>query len=282
MLSPDISPKEEPITSPDMSPRFMSVAEGSLKRKPEDDDDDGNIKSVSLPGFQTLLPYPEFHGRPHTINSLRTPSATPEPREGDVYPVQSGLLPGQDPIIEKLNHLRIENNKQPLKPLGSLCTPDYLNQASHKWMALQDMHNEVCQQPSPPREIRKRRAKTPKTTHCNIKYLVEELDYIRYHRVDLQQKWMLVENNYRVMFPMARETQGLQGVNYRQNNILPHIHNNMLVFMENGHVESVCVKTKEQTERKHLYTLVYLFPDRAMRYPWVTPSHRERARELSK
>ncbi|KAI0971665.1 hypothetical protein F4678DRAFT_479147 [Xylaria arbuscula] len=45
--------------------------------------------------------------------------------------------------------------------------------------------------------------------------------------------------------------------------------------MANGHVKAVWTKTREQNETKHEYRLTRLFPDRALKYPWVTPADRQ-------
>ncbi|KAI1752398.1 hypothetical protein F4782DRAFT_530652 [Xylaria castorea] len=285
-FSPD-SFKEESVSPRTISLCLRNASTVSLKRKSDEDDDGNDNNSVPLPGFQSLLPYHEPHGRSHTTSPLWTPNTTPEPSEGDVYSGRPSLSLAQDPITEGLNRLRIKQNKEPLPPLEALCNniPRFPIPETPwtKWKATQHVRGEPSQPSSP--EVRRRRVKSAKPTHCNIKYLVEELDYIRYQRVDYGQKWALVQSSFIAMFPttvfpLLRETQGLQGACYRQNKFLPRIHHDQLVFMENGHVEAVCVKTREQTEKKHLYTLIYLFPDRAMSYPWVSSLDRQRAREL--
>ncbi|KAI0446113.1 hypothetical protein F4803DRAFT_569258 [Xylaria telfairii] len=278
-----ISFHEEGVFSP-TSPHFKDAPTGSLKRKFKGDGGNDN-DIVPLPGFQSLtLPYYESHGCSSTTSPLRTPSVTPEPSEGDVYSRRSSFFHALDPITEKLNDLRIKQNKEPLPPLGALYnSSEFSSQATHQQATPPHVHNKFCQPPSQPQQARKRRAKSSETTHCNVKYLVEELDYIRYQRVEHSHKWALVEARFGAKFPMTEErrTQGLQGVYYRQNKYLPHIENNHLVFMENGHVEAACAKTRDQTEKKHLFTLVYLYPERAMNYPWVSPLDRSRARELN-
>ncbi|KAI0449514.1 hypothetical protein F5B21DRAFT_45318 [Xylaria acuta] len=286
-FSPVLLFKEESASPPPFSPCFRAATAGSLERKSEGNGDDSDNKSAPLPGFQSLLPYHESHGRSHTTSALRTPSTSPEPSEGDVCLRRPSLFLAQDPITEKLNHLRIEQNKEPLPPLEALCNNSgFLNQATGQWTALQHVHSKLSQQPKSPREVRHRRSRSPETRHSNVKYLVEEADYIRYQRVDYGHRWSLVQSRFRAMFPMTefplrRKKQGLQGVCYRKNKFLPRFHLGQLVFMENGHVEPICVKTREQSERKHEYTLVYLFPDRAMNYPWVSSVDRQRAREIN-
>ncbi|TRX94850.1 hypothetical protein FHL15_004311 [Xylaria flabelliformis] len=287
LFSP-ISVKKEESSSPRaISLSSRNTSAGSLKRKSEDDGDGYDNKPGPFPRIQRLLPCHEPHGRSHTNSPLWTPRTTPEPCDGSVYLKRSSLYLAHDPITDGLNHFRIKQNKEPLPPIGALCNIPVFPNHAMQWMPLQQPPGELSQQSSPPPEPRKRRVKPSKTSHCNVKYLVEELDYIRYQRVDYGHKWARVQSSFRAMFPATvfpepREKQGLQGVCYRQNKFLPHIHNGQLVFMENGHVEAVCVQTREQTEKKHLYTLVYLFPERAMNYPWVSSLDRQRARDLRK
>jgi hypothetical protein len=249
-----------------------------LKRKLEDGDrgDDG---FVSLPGFRSLLPYDERLSDSPEPSPLLSPSTSPEPSEADLSSRRPSLFLTQDPITEKLNHLRKGENKNPLPPLQALCGT-----------AMCKYKEEQYQQSSGPStslKPRKRRAKPKDHPHCNIKYRIQELDYIRYQRIDIGQEWDAVEAKFHEKFPMIvfpeeRQKQGLQGVYYRQNGLLPRLVDGQLLFMDNGHVEAICVKTREQSEEKHLYTLVNLFPERAMYYDWVSPKDRQRAREISK
>ncbi|KAI1816212.1 hypothetical protein GGS20DRAFT_583736 [Poronia punctata] len=256
-----------------------------LEREYEDrrSDADG---SISLPGFRSLLlPYDDHFSHSPEPTPLLTPSTSPEPSEADFGSRRPSLFMAQDPITEKLNYLRVVENKGPLPPLQGLRQTGpygYNGESPHG----DSYHREHSRQLVPARENRKRRAKPKDHPHCNIKYMVEELDYIRYQRVDFAQEWDIVETKFHEKFPMVvfpeeRQKQGLQGVIYRQNNVLPRLIDGRLVFMENGHVEPVCIKTREQTEERHLYTLVNLFPERAMLYEWVQPKDRQRAAELS-
>ncbi|KAI3343515.1 hypothetical protein F4824DRAFT_493766 [Ustulina deusta] len=258
---------------------------GSAELKSGYDGDGGDDNSVSPP-YQTLQRY-EFVKNSYAASTLRTPSATPEPRGDDVYSRMSSLSLGHDPIIENLNRFRTVNKKNPLPPLPpleGLPCQEVHSQASRKWETVQDASNEPRLQLQQCQKTKRRRRKFPKASHCNIKYTIEESDYIRYHRVDLVKAWKPVESTFRAMFPMAvfpRAAGGLQGVYYRQHTILPLISNGQLVFMENGHVQPVTVKTKEQSDRTHMFTLIYLYPERAMKYPWVALADRQRAYKLN-
>lgn len=135
------------------------------------------------------------------------------------------------------------------------------------------------------------RAKS-KGTHCNVKYLPEELDFIRYHKIDLKESWNEVLESFKPFqqrFPkeeLDRRVQGLQGVHYRENYAIPkprrETNGRQICFLPNGHVLAHGCKVREQSEYKFMYGLVYLFPERAKDYTWVRADHRRFAAELSK
>ncbi|KAI1821363.1 hypothetical protein F4861DRAFT_542059 [Xylaria intraflava] len=295
------TPSSDVYSSPPVSeagspaPRNSSSRKGSFKRRLEGSD----VNPFTLPSCQDLLPCHQYRGNTYAAGSVYTPSITPELSEDGSHASRPNLFPGTDFITEQLNCLRMVENKCPLPPLESLFEPpreqqyvvndmayqQYPGHTHHAQPALQDLQP-YQQQPPPAQEPKPRRKRAPPKAHCNIKYLVEELDYIRYQRVDLAQAWPQVEAKFTerfpmVVFPKQREKEGLQGVNYRQNHCLPHLRNGQLVFMKNGHVDYVCTKTRQQSDRGHLYTLVYLFPDRAMKYSWVSPVDRRRAAKLN-
>ncbi|KAI1265092.1 hypothetical protein F5Y18DRAFT_57506 [Xylariaceae sp. FL1019] len=331
---------------------FPDSRRGSLKRKfeDEDEDEDGDEdedrdekeddeydeiadhgedkvsqdkgKFIQLPGLRTLLSSITFgdSGYANGAGTLRTPSSSPEPNGNYVFSrCPSSFLAG-DPITEKLNYLRRQDEhnqplpfrqthsrerRDPLPLLEGLRAPrpailtdntgrkppgnrldDY---AQPQTLLLYD-HAAVLRRlkrPSPPREtVRKLRSKA-KGPHCNLKYFIEETDYIRYQKNDLGQSWGTVHQLFNNKYPMKdndmdRDTQGLQGVLYRVNKCLPTLlgTSSELVFMENGHVAKSWIKTRQQKENAHLYTLIYLFPERAIHYPWILPKDRQRALEL--
>ncbi|KAI1194056.1 hypothetical protein F5X97DRAFT_338178 [Nemania serpens] len=286
LLSP-FGLKEESV-SPAGFPLYLRDAPREiLRRKPEQYDGGSDV------AFSSPQPFQSYHGSfSHSLASgpRQTRSMTPELGDHSIYSKRPRSSLPPDPITEKLNEFRTTQNKSPLPLLANLSTLRAHSEASSRWENLPEPDDNIYQQPRPhPRqEIKKRRTRSLETTHCNIKYHVEELDYIRYHRVDLGLKWTLVETKFKTMFPktvfsVVRKTGGLQGVNYRQNKFLPRLNDaGELVFMQNGHVQPVCIKTRDQTEKKHLYTLVYLFPERAMDYPWVSPMDQQHARQLNR
>ncbi|KAI1180098.1 hypothetical protein F4777DRAFT_360783 [Nemania sp. FL0916] len=289
--SPLIS--EKSFYQPTLSLPFNTGPKQSTNREYENKEYD-NRSEASLFSFRSSMPYHRHFEQSHAHSrQLRTPSTTPEPREGSIYSRRPSLLPGNDPITAKLNEVRAQNNKGPLPALGAFADRRFHKQAERKRAATQaflDNQRELHRPtppppPPPPHTIRKRRVQPINKTHCNIKYNVEELDYIRYQRVDLGLKWTPIEINFNTMFPLStfpRLAQGLQGVNYRQNKALPNIKNGQLVFMVNGHVEPTCVQTRHQSDTKHMYSLIWLYPERAMNYVWIPSTERERAKEINK
>ncbi|KAH7037898.1 uncharacterized protein B0I36DRAFT_359529 [Microdochium trichocladiopsis] len=218
---------------------------------------------------------------------LITPLSSPEPTLSDI----SGP---EDPITRSLNH-----GRRPEK--GLLCRPSGLGDPGMRFSLpsrqattapeSQGSFRFPRQQPSPPRDDpRKGRAK-PKGTHCNVKYLPEEQDFIRYHKIDLKESWNEVLESFKPFqqrFPkeeLDRRVQGLQGVHYRENYAIPkprrETNGRKTCFLPNGHVLAHACKVREQSEYKYMYGLIYLFPERAKDYSWVRPDHRRFAAELN-
>jgi len=220
---------------------------------------------------------------------LITPLSSPEP-------TFSNISAPDDPITRSLNR-----GRRPEK--GLLSRPTGLGTTSMRFAlptGQSDIPHETRrsfrysrQQPSPPRDDLKRaqmRAKS-KGTHCNVKYLPEELDFIRYHKIDLKESWNEVLENFKAFqqrFPkeeLDRRVQGLQGVHYRENYAIPkprrETNGRQVCFLPNGHVLAHGCKVREQSEFKFMYGLVHLFPERAKDYTWVRADHRHLAAELN-
>ncbi|RYP47802.1 hypothetical protein DL768_006211 [Monosporascus sp. mg162] len=131
--------------------------------------------------------------------------------------------------------------------------------------------------------VRKPRS-NPDEPHLNVKYITEELDFIRYHRCDRPSKWKDLTESYNAQFHLRRRRQGVQGGLYRQNDgQVPHLVDNgrRLHFLPNGHVTPSKTKIRKQ-KNKRLFGLVALFPERAMHYNWVDPESRQEAAKLAK
>ncbi|KAI0816347.1 hypothetical protein GGR55DRAFT_674550 [Xylaria sp. FL0064] len=299
LLSPTVGNRTSPYPA---SPFYSGNDRASWERRLEYDGGASDPHSVSLAGRHSLSYY-EPAKSPYTTGALRTPSATPEPSD---YSRGSRISLANDPVLEKLNDFRTVGKKKPLPLFQGLQGQELVNEANWMWAPAQDTldaQSEALQKPQKPQKPKRKRAPARtsrsdpvESSHCNVKYLLEELDWVRYQRVDLnvageknsKSAWDQIAYRFNVQFPNTktkikspRETGGLQGAYYRQHIALPHILNGQLVFMKNGHVEPVWVKTRDQSEKKHLYYLTYMYPERAMNYDWVEPEHRKFASELN-
>ncbi|KAI1321847.1 hypothetical protein F5Y16DRAFT_416717 [Xylariaceae sp. FL0255] len=278
------------------------------------DDFDRSINSFGT--FRTPSTSPELNNN-YTF-SRRSSQATSEGvsrRSSQVAPEdiprQPRLFSLADPIVAKLNSLRNEGNgcKEPLPPL-SLPPFEDLLEACQEVMpdvserqpvgeqyalrcatnAFQTEHNsrprraQSSRQSSPGGKLRKGRERP----HNNIKYTTEEVDFIRFWRHDMGLHWPQVLEIFHQKFPMEdrdydRRVTGLQGVLYRHNNVLPKVRSdrNELIMQENGHVDWVIVKCREQYSQRQFYSLIYLYPERAMTYPWLSAQYRQKAAAMN-
>ncbi|KAL7627033.1 hypothetical protein AAE478_003809 [Parahypoxylon ruwenzoriense] len=301
-------PKHE---SDDQRLDWISARGELLKRKCESlDERSKKIKlPVRLPGVHRLSPSAdhEYRHRPtqpmRRKRHLHTPSPSPEPGN-DYVLAKPNVQSLEDPITQKLNLWRKESDgiKDPLPQ------PRWVDEISLKISlyyvdsSASNPHSQYRppqfgdyyrprQQLPPPTEVAresKDRAK-PKETHCNIKYSLEERDYIRFNKVELKLSWEENKSLFGEKFPMAnsamqREKQGIQGVHYRDNGHMPHLvdKGRALLFLDNGHVKAWSVKVREQGEDKPYFGLIYLYPERAILYDWVPAKAKQMAAELIK
>ncbi|KAI1302631.1 hypothetical protein F5Y03DRAFT_208046 [Xylaria venustula] len=278
-----LSPTTHYNPSPYLGGSFCFTDNRHLLEQEAYDDESSDGYSVPSPANYTFSESEPFQCS-YATDAIRTPSATPEPNQDDT---RSSLSLFNDPIIETLNRLRVGKKKTPLRPVHGRRSRGFTNWANMNYTAAQDTHNAPRQVvPTAQRPRRRPRSQLgpsgePRPPHCNIKYTTEELDYIRYQRVDLSLEWKPIESNFEALFPIPkRVVGGLQGKLYRQHQMLPLIIDGRLVFMANGHVEAVWTKTRDQNETRHEYRLTHLFPERAMNYPWVTPADRQFAYNL--
>ncbi|KAI1281378.1 hypothetical protein F5Y07DRAFT_295020 [Xylaria sp. FL0933] len=311
LLSPIVGNRTSPYSA---SPFYSGNNRVSWQRRLEYDGEGNDAHSASLTGRHSLTYY-EPAKSPYTTGALQTPSATPEPSD---YSGGSSIPLANDPILEKLNRFRTDENKKPLPPFQGLPGQEMVNEANWTWAPAQDtidVQSEALQEPQKPQKSKKPkqqqkpqkpqkpqqkraparngRSDQMQSSHCNVKYLCEEQDWIRYQRVDLnpaapsepKKLWEKIAVQFNIQFPNPdippRKATGLQGSYYRQHIKLPKIVDGQLVFMKNGHVRAVWVKTRKQNEKIHLYFLTYMYPERAMNYDWVKPADRKFASELN-
>lgn len=252
---------------------------------------DYNLTSVKLPSVDDLLdPHSKLHGtyRPSGLPHLWfSPNPSPEPyatKEEDV-PYAECQIPfhEEDMIVQSLNALRMESQgSRALRPLPPLPGLGGSRKRRHK-----HKQSSPRQLSSSPKGIKKRVSRSHNDEgHCNVKYVTEELDFIRYFRVDRVTKWDELARAFSLQFPipgLERTRQGIQGGYYRQNDgQVPEVNNgHALVYLPNGHVKPGHVGVRDQDDKK-LFGLVALFPERAMNYRWVDDDTRQIAAELGK
>ncbi|KAI1772384.1 hypothetical protein F4818DRAFT_170934 [Hypoxylon cercidicola] len=281
-----------------------------LERKcdsPDECSKDTKSPPVKLPSVYCLLPATnedDHHAavRPSIRSHLQTPGSSPVPNNSHVISTKPVSPPSDDPILRWLNLRRKESRAR----RSALPQPEGLHASTNrdfrprpifyreKQQYTQHFRPRLCHRPrqllSPPRDgVKKPRAKPKNKVHCNIKYSLEETDYIRFNKYELKLCWEENRRLFREKFPMAdaemnRGTEGIQSVHYRDNANVPHLVDGgrRLVFLPNGHVEGVDAKVRGQGENKPYFGLVYLYPERAMLYDWVPPKIKHMAAELAK
>ncbi|KZL88082.1 hypothetical protein CI238_10856 [Colletotrichum incanum] len=132
----------------------------------------------------------------------------------------------------------------------------------------------------------RRPRKSPTGPRCNVKYTIQQIDFIDYFRVDHQLSWKDVEVKYAAVFPedaakgYRRGPQGLQGVYYRKNKQIPATdENNLLLFDDENNLKTLVSIVREQNKMHKPIGLLQMHPERAINYPWVTDEHKSRARQ---
>lgn len=289
---------EDDIPQLDLVPRHGDV----LKRKCDSPEGGGKkmrLSTVQLPSFHDLLSH--SGNKDHHEKVSRTPIPSPELSSSEYKLAgKANVQSSEDPIIQWLNLRRMESKSaKPLlsqpRELGNSSVNVHLDIGSPPVFYREKQQHHTPQhrghyhrQLSPPKDIVKRvRAKGGKPFHNNIKYTIEETDYIRFNKYEMKLSWEENKILFRQKFPMAdrkldREKQGIQGVHYRDNLHVPHLQGKgrRLVFLDNGHIEAVTVKVRRQRENKSYFSLTYLYPERALLYDWVPPKFKQIAAEL--
>ncbi|RYP92685.1 hypothetical protein DL770_001198 [Monosporascus sp. CRB-9-2] len=253
--------------------------------------------ALSLPSVDDLLKHQRKHVNRVSSPSSRweTPSTSPEPPAKEEYTSSTStpaIIQSEDVLTRSLNALRDKR----LRPLPRLWLfnerpasfDDTRAFFQGKRRDSPSRHEPLHKRPRLPlspksQGVRKARS-NPDEPHLNVKYITEELDFIRYHRCDRPSKWEELTASYNARFHLRRGRQGVQGGLYRQNDgQVPHLVDNgrRLHFLPNGHVTPSKTKIRHQKD-KRLFGLVALFPERAMHYSWVDPESRQEAAKLAK
>ncbi|KAI6091883.1 hypothetical protein F4821DRAFT_174180 [Hypoxylon rubiginosum] len=302
----------------DDAPRLdlIPLRRGSPKRKCESPDEYSKkikLPPGTLPSIYRLLPTTDEDDhhvavRPTIKSHLQTPTASPEPNRSHIISILPASPPSDDPITQWLNLRRMESGAtkgvlpQPeglslninldFRPRPEPISIFYREKQQYTPQQFRGCYRPRQQPLSPPRGgggAKKKRAKSKNDVHNNIKYAVEETDYIRFNKYEMKLSWEENRRRFREKFPMAdakmnREKQGIQSVHYRDNANVPLLveRGRVLVFLPNGHVEGVTKKVRDQGEDKPYYSLTYLYPERALLYDWVPPKAKHIAVELVK
>ncbi|KZL86799.1 hypothetical protein CI238_13053 [Colletotrichum incanum] len=143
--------------------------------------------------------------------------------------------------------------------------------------------NSAC---SPSRRPRR----SPTGSRCNVKYTIQQVDFIDYFRVDHHLSWKEVEAKYAAVFPEdaakghKRGPQGLQGVYYRKNKQIPATDpNNLLVFDEDDNPKTFQCDVREQGKKmNNSIGLLGMHPERAITYSWVSEEHKRQYEKLGR
>ncbi|KAK1955811.1 hypothetical protein LY78DRAFT_686581 [Colletotrichum sublineola] len=123
--------------------------------------------------------------------------------------------------------------------------------------------------------------RSTKGSRCNVKYTIQQVDFIDYFRVDHGLSWKEVETKYAATFSEdatkghKRGQSGLQGVFYRKNKQIPATdHNNPKT--------SQCYVGKKRKGNNNSIGLLNMHPERAITYAWVSDEHKRQYEELGR
>ncbi|TEY86679.1 hypothetical protein BOTCAL_0004g00330 [Botryotinia calthae] len=186
-----------------------------------------------------------------------------------------------------INIRRRLTNPYPLPPIYPLPNDKYHSQSSTHCHRHDRHHHDRHQLPH-------RRHSQPvtlsdkKKPRSNKAYSTEEVDFIRYHKEDLNKHWPEVLLCFRQHFSgYQRESeQCLSSRYYRDNNIKMYDESGRVMRDENGRTRFISAKVRRRgTPAGRLegipYTLVQKHPERAMRYSWVSEQHRIEMKRLA-
>ncbi|TDZ31293.1 hypothetical protein C8035_v001786 [Colletotrichum spinosum] len=134
----------------------------------------------------------------------------------------------------------------------------------------------------------RRPRRSPTGSRCNVKYTIQQVDFIDYFRVDHHLSWKEVEAKYASVFPEdaakghKRGPQGLQGVYYRKNKQIPATDpNNLFIFDEDDNPRTFQCDVREQGKKmNNSIGLLAMHPERAITYSWVSEEHKRQYEKL--
>ncbi|KAM0334275.1 hypothetical protein ACHAQA_001297 [Verticillium albo-atrum] len=137
---------------------------------------------------------------------------------------------------------------------------------------------------SPNRVLKPKRKPSSNGSRCNVKYTIEQKDFIDYWRIDRNERetpWDDVVREYNAQFTGPhRRNGGLQSAYYRENKKIPLAdHKGHLVFDEHDEVKTTEVPVRNAKARLNSIKSIGLLathPERALQYPWVHSDHKRK------
>ncbi|CAD6444884.1 ccdda093-ef53-4298-9a89-ad62c5b8fb59 [Sclerotinia trifoliorum] len=125
-----------------------------------------------------------------------------------------------------------------------------------------------------------------KRARSNKAYSIEEVDFIRYHKEDLNKTWDEILSFFKRYFVDRDTEQSLSSRYYRDNCFKMYDADGRPMQDENGKIRTFSAKVRQRgtpagREEALPYTLVQKHPERAMRYPWVSEQHKVEAQRLA-
>ncbi|KAG7137114.1 hypothetical protein HYQ45_005489 [Verticillium longisporum] len=136
---------------------------------------------------------------------------------------------------------------------------------------------------SSPHRIQKPKRNPPaRGTRCNVKYTIEQKDFIDYWRIDRHDRetpWDDVNREYNAQFKgPLRRNGGLQSAYYRENKKIPVTDaQGLLVFDEFGEVKTIELPVRDAKARLiKSIGLLSTHPERAIHYSWVSKEHKRK------
>ncbi|KAK1727369.1 uncharacterized protein BDZ83DRAFT_717886 [Colletotrichum acutatum] len=241
---------------------------------------------ITLPRLRELdlrLPEPEFVPSPSFMPSAMTGG----PRRSSI----DSLGSFQEPRIDLSSPTAYRIPMPPMAYPDALPSPTFSN--SHRNPLSPPSRRLQHRLPvtlrtgcSPSRRPRR----SPTGSRCNVKYTIQQVDFIDYFRVDHHLSWKEVEAKYASVFPEdaakghKRGPQGLQGVYYRKNKQIPATDpNNLLVFDEDDNPKTFQCDVREQGKKmNNSIGLLGMHPERAITYAWVSEEHKRQYDKLGR
>jgi hypothetical protein len=125
-----------------------------------------------------------------------------------------------------------------------------------------------------------------KPAHSNKAYTREQVDWIRYHKDDLNFGWKSLPTKFLKQFSDRRDTDQCFSSRYYRDNEVP-VHQNWVIQREGGKpVMRACNVRKRNKPDGVLddipFKLVEKHPERALTYKWVSAKDKERADNIIK